>query len=209
MKNQKSGFAVTALVLGIIGIVLSFIPIINTGAFILGILALIFGVVGLLTHNKKGMCIAGIIIGILAMVISFQMQSAFSKALDETTASLEESSNELQESLDDMTGDNTEELLGTVVDVALGEFSAEDQGYGLYDTKLPVTVTNLTEESKSFSIQVEAVDDSGNRVGTDYIYANSLGAGQSCDYDTFSLISSDDVEAYQSATFRIVEVSAY
>jgi hypothetical protein len=36
MEKEKTGFATAALVLGIIGVVLSFIPIINNAAFVLG-----------------------------------------------------------------------------------------------------------------------------------------------------------------------------
>lgn len=45
MENNKSGLSVAAMVLGIIGIALSFIPIINNAAFVLGILAFIFGLI--------------------------------------------------------------------------------------------------------------------------------------------------------------------
>ena len=53
-KVNKSGFAIAALVLGIIGIVFSFIPIINNAAFILGILAAIFAIISLVKKASKG-----------------------------------------------------------------------------------------------------------------------------------------------------------
>ena len=55
-NQEKTGFATAALVLGIIGIVLSFIPIINNAAFILGGLALIFAIVAL--AKRKGVKVA-------------------------------------------------------------------------------------------------------------------------------------------------------
>ena len=51
-KVNKSGFAIAALVLGIIGIVFSFIPIINNAAFILGILAAIFAIISLVKKKR-------------------------------------------------------------------------------------------------------------------------------------------------------------
>ena len=43
IETKKSGFATAGLVLGIIGICLSFIPILNNASFFLGVLAVIFG----------------------------------------------------------------------------------------------------------------------------------------------------------------------
>lgn len=80
-KVNKSGFAIAALVLGIIGIVFSFIPIINNAAFILGILAAIFAIISLVKKASKGKAIASLVLGILAIVITLVMQSAFSKCL--------------------------------------------------------------------------------------------------------------------------------
>ena len=41
-KDEKSGLATAGFVLGIIGVVLSFIPIINNAAFVLGVLSFVF-----------------------------------------------------------------------------------------------------------------------------------------------------------------------
>ena len=46
-KNNSSGLATAGMVLGIIGVVLSFIPIINNIAFFFFLLALIFGIIGI------------------------------------------------------------------------------------------------------------------------------------------------------------------
>jgi hypothetical protein len=82
----KSGLATAGMVLGIIGIVLSFIPIINNFAFVLGILALIFGIVPLVKKRSLGKSITAIVLGALTIIITLVMQAAFSKALDEVTA---------------------------------------------------------------------------------------------------------------------------
>ena len=74
---------------------------------------------------------------------------------------------------------------------------------------MTVKVTNKTNETKSFTIQVEAVDANGNRINQDYVYANNLTAGQSQDFDIFQFVSSDEIKAMQNATFNIVEASAY
>ena len=111
--------------------------------------------------------------------------------------------------MDNAAGNNTEEILDKDVDVSIGNFEGSLGEYGLVDSKLTVTVTNLTDDVKSFNIQVEAIDTSGSRIATDYITADSLGANQSQNFDIFTYVSSEDLEAMQNATFKVVEVSMY
>lgn len=115
----------------------------------------------------------------------------------------------LDEDMGNLSGENTDEILGKSVDVTLGTFEVITGEYGITDTKLPVSVTNKTSETKSFSIQIEAVDESGKRLDTDTIYANNLTAGQSQDFESFIFITSDKLETMKNATFKIVEVSMY
>ena len=196
-ETQKSSLCTAGLVLGIIGVCTSFIPIINNLSFVMGILAVIFGLVSI-KKAGKGKMIATIILGILAIVITLNAQQSLSDSLDA-----------LSEDLDTASGENTEQVLANDVDVVLGDFEATTDEYGLTDTKLTVKVTNKTNKTKSFSIQVEAVDANGNRINQDYVYANNLTAGQSQNFDIFQFVSSDQIEAMQNATFNIVEASAY
>lgn len=196
-ETQKSSLCTAGLVLGIIGVCTSFIPIINNLSFVMGILAVIFGLVSI-KKAGKGKMIATIILGILAIVITLNAQQSLSDSLDA-----------LSEDLDTASGENTEQVLANDVDVVLGDFEATTDEYGLSDTKLTVKITNKTNETKSFSIQVEAVDANGSRINQDYVYANNLTAGQSQDFDIFQFVSSDQIEAMQNATFNIVEASAY
>lgn len=196
-ETEKSSLCTAGLVLGIIGVCTSFIPIINNLSFVMGILAVIFGLVSI-KKASKGKMIATVILGILAIIITLSAQKTVSDSLDA-----------LSEDLDTASGENTEQVLANDVDVALGDFEATTDEYGLTDTKLTVKVTNKTNETKSFTIQVEAVDANGNRINQDYVYANNLTAGQSQDFDIFQFVSSDEVKAMQNATFNIVEASAY
>ncbi|MBS1118453.1 MAG: putative rane protein [Deltaproteobacteria bacterium] len=69
---QGNGMAVAALVLGIIALVLFFIPFLN---WILAILGIVFGAVGMSKANKiggrgKGLAMTGLILGVLSAVVS-------------------------------------------------------------------------------------------------------------------------------------------
>ena len=196
-ETQKSSLCTAGLVLGIIGVCTSIIPIVNNVSFVMGVLAIIFGLVSI-KKAGKGKMIATVILGIFAIAITLNSQKAVSDSLDA-----------LSEDLDTASGENTEQVLANDVDVALRNFEATTGEYGMTDTKLTVKVTNKTNETKSFNIQVEAVDTNGNRINQDYIYANNLTAGQSQDFDIFQFVSSDQIDAMKNATFKIVEAAMY
>ena len=198
VETKKSGLSTAGMVLGIVGIVLSFIPIINNIAFFLGILAVIFGIIGLVKKAGKGKAIAGLVLGILAIVITLAMQSAVSDAIDETS-----------KELDKVTGNSTEEVLKNDANVTLGNLQITKGEYGLNDTKMVVTVKNITNKKMSYSFHIEAVDADGKRIDEDYVYANDLSAGQTQDFEIFTYIEDSKLDAMRSATFKIIEASAY
>ena len=196
--KNSSGLATAGMVLGIIGVVLSFIPIINNIAFFIGILALIFGIIGIVKKAGKGKAIAGIVLGILSIAITLAMQSAVSDSIDETS-----------KELDKITGNSTEEVLKTEVNVTLGDLQISKDEYGLTDSKMVVTVKNITDKKKSYSLHIEAVDANGNRIQEDYVYANDLSAGQTQNFEIFTYIEDSKIDGMKAATFKIIEASAY
>lgn len=188
---KKSGLATASLVLGIVGIALSFIPIINNAAFILGVFAVILGIIPFIKKASRGKAIAGLILGVLAIFITLSLQSEWGNELDKNF------------------GNSTEEVLAEDVNVTLGSFVATTDEYGLTDTKLVVTVKNITDEQKSYSFHIEAVDTEGKRIDDDYVYVNDLSAGQSQDFEAFTYVESDKIEAMKVASFNIIEASSY
>ena len=192
MENRKSGFGTAALVLGIIGISTSFIPIVNNASFILGILACIFGLVSLIKRKSKGVAIVGAILGILAIVITCSLQESWGKELDE------------------LTGDATEEILTNDVDVEFGEFTVETADGYITKSKLEVTVTNKGDETSSFDITIEALNENGERIDTDTVYVSDLGAGSKSKEEAFTLVfDEDEANSLKNATFNVAEISKY
>jgi hypothetical protein len=87
--QEKKGLAISALVLGIVALVLGVIPGIGFLSFILGPLAIIFGIIALIKKQKKGMSITGIVLGALgviaAIVITAIIATIFGNAVGEHT----------------------------------------------------------------------------------------------------------------------------
>ncbi|AJT41395.1 hypothetical protein [Psychromicrobium lacuslunae] len=71
-QSQSNGFGIAALVVGIVALVISFIPFLGWGAFVLGPIAIILGILGVVLKkgSKKGTSITGIILGAIAVVIA-------------------------------------------------------------------------------------------------------------------------------------------
>lgn len=72
---SSNGFAIAALVCGIIALLLSWIPVINILALVLGIAAVICGVVGMRRAaqpgvGQRGIAVGGLVTGIVAILLS-------------------------------------------------------------------------------------------------------------------------------------------
>ena len=201
METKRTAFGTAGLVVGIIGISLSLIPIINNAAFFLGILALIFGIITLVKKGSLAKGVVAIILGILAVVFTLVAQNNASKAINQAI-------DDLSSSLEEIGGDKTDELLGTSIEVTFGKFIVEKDSY-FTDTALPVTVKNLTSEKKSFSVKVEAVDENGDRLEDTMIFISDLLGGQSITEKAFTLLDDNTAEQLKTAEFRVVKVSMY
>lgn len=86
----RNGFGVTALVLGIVGVVFSWVPVLGG---ILAILALVFGALGYSRARKgeatnSGMAIAGLILGAIAFVIQVIVFAAVGSAVNQADRDL-------------------------------------------------------------------------------------------------------------------------
>ena len=73
--RKSSGMAIAGLIMGIFALVLCWVPVVN---WILGLLGLIFSIIGIAKKNggAKGAAIAGLILTILGVVLSVVMFGA-------------------------------------------------------------------------------------------------------------------------------------
>lgn len=200
-EKNKSGLGTAGLVLGIVGVCFSFIPIINNLSFIIGVLSIIFGIIVVIKGNRKGKAIASLILGIFSILIAILMQQVFVDAINSAV-------DEVNNNINQVTGNSTEEILTNCVDVNLGKFEVIENEY-FTNTKLVVKVTNKTSEMKSFSFQIEAINTDGSRIDNDYVYVNNLSAGQSQEFEIFTYVQDEKLETMKNATFKIVEASMY
>jgi hypothetical protein len=107
--NQSSagkGMGVTALVLGILGIICSFIPCFGFFAIMFGALAIIFGAIGLSQAKKgggaQGTPRAGLILGILSTVFTIIWWISFAGAVAASATEINDAMNELNDAIEEL-----------------------------------------------------------------------------------------------------------
>lgn len=84
--QPKKGLGITAMVLGIVALVLAFVPVIAILSFILGPAAVVLGIIAFVKRNGHGQGIAGIITGALGFIIAilgFALFGTFISAVEE------------------------------------------------------------------------------------------------------------------------------
>ncbi|MDR0594480.1 MAG: DUF4190 domain-containing protein [Bifidobacteriaceae bacterium] len=196
----KKGLAIAALVLGILAIPPSFIPILSLLSWPLALLALIFGIIALAKAKRlgqgKGLAVAGLVLGAVALLGCGLSTWVLKTAVDDAS-----------DSLADLSGENTEQILQDEVTVELGEFTATEDEFGLVTSTLPVTITNRADEAAGYWVSIEAVDAAGTRIADDSVIVSDLAPGQSEQAEAFAFVTSDQVDALRAAEFKVYEVS--
>ncbi len=205
--DKKSTVIIAGLILSIIGLLLSAVPVINNFAFLLGLIALILGFMGFSRskkqkNNGRTLSVVIILLSVLTLAIVLLSQSFYSNEVNKVV-------NEANESIENSTGKNTDQLLKSDLDVKISEFKITEGEFGIVTTELPVTITNKNPSNKSYAIQIEAVDSVGKRLKEDTVYANNLGSSQSQDFKIFQFIASTDIESLKNARFKVYQVSQY
>ena len=93
--KKGSGLAIASMVLGIIALLLSWVPIVNNVAAVLAVVGLGLGIPALLRARRgaaggKGLAITGLVTSIVALVLVIVTQIFYSAVIDEVERSLEE-----------------------------------------------------------------------------------------------------------------------
>lgn len=135
--------------------------------------------------------------------------TANNSIVQSTEPTSDTSSEESYDTLNDMTGENTYEFVGTDVDVEIGKFQVSYDEYGFASTSLPVRITNLSDDRASYSITIEATNPDGSRLELAYAFANQLNSGQSYDTEVFQYRTEEEIDAFQNADYSVFEVQKY
>lgn len=84
-KKESIVLALIALIVGILALILSWVPIVNNFAAILAVIGFILAIIALIINrkNKKTLSIVSLVISALAFIIVLATQSFYSKTIDD------------------------------------------------------------------------------------------------------------------------------
>ncbi|MFI8996059.1 DUF4190 domain-containing protein [Streptomyces sp. NPDC053542] len=148
-QAARNGLGIAALVLGVIGVLSGLIPLLFWFAGTLGLLALIFGLVGRGRAKRgqatnKGVALAGVLLGIAGLILSVVGAvitfTAVKDTVDEINKSLDTST--AQPKGGDAKGEDAADTGGDTKDAAGEALHAGDTAE--YDTGLSVTVSKAS-----------------------------------------------------------------
>lgn len=102
-KSEKKMLGILAIILGILALLGSWIPILNNLSFIIAIPALILGFTSLIINrkNNKMLSIIGTILSIIAIAIVLVTQSMYGTALDKVSKSVDNSVKKVDKKIKD------------------------------------------------------------------------------------------------------------
>lgn len=92
MKQERKVLGILAIIFGGLALLGSWMPIINNFSFILAILALIFGLIGLALNRKrpKTLAIIGTVLSVVSIAIVLATQAMYAKSLDKIGKDVEQ-----------------------------------------------------------------------------------------------------------------------
>jgi hypothetical protein len=158
-----NGFAVTALVLGIIGLLFGFIPLTFFVAGTLGVLALIFGLIGRRRATQRGMktrtATSGTVLGILSIVMAIIGLVILVTVINSTSNKLNEISGGASPSKYKV------QISSCASDPTLGLPTAKG------------TLVNVDSSTKSFTVTIRFLNASGVQLSTGTDVANDVAPG--------------------------------
>lgn len=169
-EKRQSALGVTSLVLGIIAIVIAFVPFLNIISLPTAIIAIVFGIITVIrTSVKKAFAISGIILSVLAIVIAFSITIFAINMLDKSGKELDRIAKE--------------SLERTKIDVTNVELKIDENS-----TKVTGKIKNISGEKKEvITIVVPVVDkDTGKLIIDLYGVSRNLDVNGTWDFEVVS-----------------------
>lgn len=169
-EKRQSALGITSMILGIIAIIISFVPFLNIISLPTAIIAIVFGIITVIRLSvRKTFAITGIILSILAIVIAFSITIFAINMLDKSGKELDRIAKE--------------SLERTKLDVTNVELKIDENS-----TKVTGKIKNISGEKKEvITIVVPVVDkDTGKLIIDLYGVSRNLDVNGTWDFEVVS-----------------------
>lgn len=151
-----------------------------------------------------------ITVSIISTVVSFAAFFRFNKFIlgeDVADKFKNEIVSEFKNNYDDAVNDNDITIDRTDdVEIKLEQFKINDSDSENH-TLLEVYIKNLDDETKTFVITIEAVDESGKVIEKNTVTASNLGAQQTTKINAFTVVNPDNIESLKTAQFKVSNIT--
>ena len=191
MKDEKKVLGILSIVFGAIALVGSWVPFLNNGSFIVGLFALVLGVIALIVNrkNKKVLALIGTLLALASLVIVLATQSIYSNALDEASRAYAETSKSIDKEYSESS--IAEESSSTAAE------KAADDAFKWTDAYFDSIVDGTTTYDE---IVATVGEPTTTGTGTDYdIDTDSEVPSMDCDWDL------DDGSYYASVSIHFIQ----
>ena len=169
-EKRQSALGITSMILGIIAIIISFVPFLNIISLPTAIIAIVFGIITVIRLSvRKTFAITGIILSVLAIIIAFSITLFAISMLDKSGKELDRIAKE--------------SLERTKLDVIDVELKIDENS-----TKVTGKIKNLSGEKKEvITIVVPVVDkDTGKLIIDLYGVSRNLDVNGIWDFEVVS-----------------------
>lgn len=169
-EKRQSALGITSMILGIIAIIISFVPFLNIISLPTAVVAIVFGIITVIRISvKKAFAISGIILSVLAIVIAFSITIFAINMLDKSGKELDRIAKE--------------SLERTKIDVTNVELKIDENS-----TKVTGKIKNISGEKKEvITIVVPVVDkDTGKLIIDLYGVSRNLDVNGIWDFEVVS-----------------------
>lgn len=169
-EKRQSALGITSMILGIIAIIISFVPFLNIISLPTAIIAIVFGIITVIRLSvRKTFAITGIILSVLAIVIAFSITIFAINMLDKSGKELDRIAKE--------------SLERTKLDVTNVELKIDENS-----TKVTGKIKNISGEKKEvITIVVPVVDkDTGKLIIDLYGVSRNLDVNGTWDFEVVS-----------------------
>ena len=195
--KPKSVAAIVGIILGVIGLVSSWMPIINNFSFFFALIGVVFAIVGLVgtlrgKKSGKALAIAAVIVNVLAIVIVLATQSMYSQAIDDAMVSTTDGTATTSEATAAESTEAASEAKYTIE----GEELTGDE----WSCTISGTYTNNAGKELSYvSVSYNLYDADGNQIGTAIASTSNLADGGTWKYEAYGTSPLADVVSYTLA----------
>jgi hypothetical protein len=176
-SNAGKGLGIAALIIAIVALLLCWVPIINNFAAFLGLVSLVLGVVSLVLAAKrngtKGLGIASTVISIVAIVLVFVTQAAYSAAIDEISAAVEDAADGERAVTEEVAEAAQADALALGESAVVGDYSVAVQSVQLDADELVAAANEFNEPASGQYVVAElAVEYTGTEEGDPWLDLN-------------------------------------